>query len=389
MNTTTDAAPDDLRTRMVDAIATARATSPQVEDAMRTVARHEFVPKASPEHAYADEAVITHRAADGTALSCASVPSLVAVMLDNLQVQPGNRILEIGAGKRGLQRRAARHPRRARRARHHHRHRPGRHRPGSRQPRTSRVPRRATSPPGDAGLGVPDNAPYDRLVVTIGSLDIPPCVVRPAQAGGRLVVPLRWRGQTQSVASRPGRGRPPALRQRLPVRLRPDDRAGRRTLRPHRPGRPRRLYWDADQPVDPATLLGALEQPKATVGSSVTVGPEDPFDGARLHLAATEPGTCRIAADPTAVETNLCTPAIPVRSPALIQGGSIAYMTLTRLDSADDEPRWELGAAGHGPLGNILSDPLSANRFVSGATTLSRTNRHCDSHRRNERPGPR
>ena len=30
-------------------------------------------------------------------------------------------------------------------------------------------------------------------------------------------------------------------------------------------------------------------------------------------------------------------------------------MTLTRLDSADDEPRWELGATGHGPLGNILA----------------------------------
>ena len=30
-------------------------------------------------------------------------------------------------------------------------------------------------------------------------------------------------------------------------------------------------------------------------------------------------------------------------------------MTLTRLDRVNDEPRWELGAAGHGPLGSILA----------------------------------
>jgi hypothetical protein len=64
-----------------------------------------------------------------------------------------------------------------------------------------------------------------------------------------------------------------------------------------------------------------------------------PFDGVWLHLATTEPGTCRIAADQIAVETNLCAPAIPVRSAALIQGGSIAYMTLTRLDSEWDRDR--------------------------------------------------
>ena len=27
---------------------------------------------------------------------------------------------------------------------------------------------------GDAGLGVPENAPYDRAIITIGSLDVPP-----------------------------------------------------------------------------------------------------------------------------------------------------------------------------------------------------------------------
>ena len=53
---------------------------------------------------------------------------------------------------------------------------------------------------GDAGLGVPENAPYDRAIITIGSLDIPPAWFGQLRPGGRLVVPLRWRGQTQSVA---------------------------------------------------------------------------------------------------------------------------------------------------------------------------------------------
>ncbi|HEU5473777.1 MAG TPA: hypothetical protein VFV67_24275 [Actinophytocola sp.] len=42
--------------------------------------------------------MVTHRFEGGRALSCASAPWVVAAMLDQLHVQPGNRILEIGAG---------------------------------------------------------------------------------------------------------------------------------------------------------------------------------------------------------------------------------------------------------------------------------------------------
>ncbi len=67
-------------------------------EAMRIIPRHLFLPEASVEEAYADQAVITKSAADGAALSCASVPGIVATMLDQLGVQAGDRILEIGAG---------------------------------------------------------------------------------------------------------------------------------------------------------------------------------------------------------------------------------------------------------------------------------------------------
>jgi protein-L-isoaspartate(D-aspartate) O-methyltransferase len=44
------------------------------------------------------EAVVTHRDAEGVALSSSSAPGVVASMLEQLDVQPGHRVLEIGAG---------------------------------------------------------------------------------------------------------------------------------------------------------------------------------------------------------------------------------------------------------------------------------------------------
>src|SRR5262249_20589190 len=101
MNDTSTATrtPESLRDRMVDRVQAAGwARRPGVEQAMRTVPRHRYVPAAPIEDAYDEQAVITKRAADGAALSCASVPGVVAMMLDQLDVRPGDRILEIGAG---------------------------------------------------------------------------------------------------------------------------------------------------------------------------------------------------------------------------------------------------------------------------------------------------
>ncbi len=119
------------------------------------------------------------------------------------------------------------------------------------------------------------------------------------------------------------------------------------------------LYWDEDQPIDPASLRGVLDLPKTPAWSTVNVGGEDPFDGVWLRLTSTEPGTCRIAAAPDAVKAGLCTPAIPVRSPALVDDTSLAYLTLRRLGQVGSpESRWELGAIGHGPIGRQLADRL-------------------------------
>lgn len=98
---TRPAAPDAARLRdtLADHIArlgTFQTT--QVETAFRTVPRHLFLPGTPIEDAYAPRVVVTRRADDGSALSSASSPNVVAAMLEQLQAQPGHYVLEIGTG---------------------------------------------------------------------------------------------------------------------------------------------------------------------------------------------------------------------------------------------------------------------------------------------------
>ena len=341
--------PDELRTSMVDAIVAARPTSPQVEDAMRTVPRHEFVPAVPVEQAYDDVAVITKTAADGTNLSCASVPSLVAVMLDNLDVQPGHHVLEIGAGT-GYNAALLDHltgptghvttvdidPDVTAGARHALGHR-----------KVAVITR-------DGALGAPEHAPYDRIIVTVGAWDIPTAWFDQLKPGGRLVVPLRWRGQTPCGRLRPY-GDPLGVGLGRAVRLRPHDRPGRRTHRHHRRGWPGRPPLGRRPDHRPRSTARRSRPARHDVWSGVTLGPNQPFDGVWLRLTATEPGTCRIAAEQAAVDSGHCTPANPARSPAVVDGASLAYFTLRRLG---DHRLWELGATGHGADGPYLAERL-------------------------------
>src|SRR5258707_5780049 len=104
MNVTAPAASaEQLNQLMIDAIADPAqpvgTSDPRVLDAIRAVPRHAFVPGASLADAYnPDLAVITKRDSGGRSLSCASVPSLVGAMLEQLDVRDGHRVLEAGAG---------------------------------------------------------------------------------------------------------------------------------------------------------------------------------------------------------------------------------------------------------------------------------------------------
>jgi protein-L-isoaspartate(D-aspartate) O-methyltransferase len=71
---------------------------PRMEAAFLSVPRHEFLPDMPLEKVYADEALPVKRDSDGSVISSSSQPLMMAMMLRQLELQPGHNVLEIGTG---------------------------------------------------------------------------------------------------------------------------------------------------------------------------------------------------------------------------------------------------------------------------------------------------
>lgn len=88
-----------LRARLVETLRARGALhSPAVLEAFARVPRHVFVPEVPVEEAYRDRWIATRRTPDGEVISSSSQPEIMAIMLEQLEVRPGQRVLEIGAG---------------------------------------------------------------------------------------------------------------------------------------------------------------------------------------------------------------------------------------------------------------------------------------------------
>ncbi len=178
----------------------------------------------------------------------------------------------------------------------------------------------------DAENGVPEHAPYDRIIVTVGAWDIPPAWVQQLAPGGRIVIPLRMRGLTRSLAlDRDGdhlvsrsamicgfvkiQGAGAHQERVLPVR-----------------GAQIRLRFDDGKPDDPHLPDGVLDTQRAEVWSGVTIGRVESFDTLQFWLAATLPGFCLLAAD---AEQDPVLVAAGNRwfNLAVVDGDSFAYLT--------------------------------------------------------------
>jgi len=76
--------------------------SKRVRDAFLSVPRElfvgEFADREGLAAVYRDEAILTKRNAQGTALSSSSQPAIMALMLEQLGLEEGMRVLEVGAG---------------------------------------------------------------------------------------------------------------------------------------------------------------------------------------------------------------------------------------------------------------------------------------------------
>jgi len=88
----------ELRQALIDSLIERKIlTSPWTVRAFQEVPRHLFVPQVPLEEAYEDK-VILHKMVDDKLLSTASQPSMIGIMLEQLGLRPGHKVLEIGAG---------------------------------------------------------------------------------------------------------------------------------------------------------------------------------------------------------------------------------------------------------------------------------------------------
>ena len=92
-----------VRNRLDRMVADLRAdnclVSERVANAFATVPRHLFLPGIPLRRAYGhDQAIATQVDRQGVATSSASAPNIMALMLEQLDAQPGQHVLEIGAG---------------------------------------------------------------------------------------------------------------------------------------------------------------------------------------------------------------------------------------------------------------------------------------------------
>jgi protein-L-isoaspartate(D-aspartate) O-methyltransferase len=157
--------------------------SPQVEKAMRTVPREEFLPRDLRDEAYIDTPLPI---GDGQTISA---PHMVAIMVEKLDLVPGMDVLEIGAGS-------------------------GYHAavvaeaisPGGHVYSMERLPslaefaqdnlrragydRMVSVIVGDGSKGLPEHAPYDRIFVACGAPDIPQPLVDQLKVDGEMLIPV-------------------------------------------------------------------------------------------------------------------------------------------------------------------------------------------------------
>jgi len=197
------------RNRMVDEQLAARDIKDRrVLDAMLRVPRHEFVPEAMRGNAYMDSPLpIGH---DQTI----SQPYIVAFMTEALALEPSHRVLEIGTGS-GYQ--AAILGELAKEVYTIEIVVPLADRARETLKRLGYTNVHVRT--GNGYLGWPEQAPFDRVMVTAAPDAIPPALIEQLKVGGLMAIPVGVGDQELRILRRTGKGME-TLRT-LPVRFVP------------------------------------------------------------------------------------------------------------------------------------------------------------------------
>lgn len=181
----------DSATRQMQFVFNLRAagvTDKRTLAALESIPREEFMEGIFRERAYEDTAL---------PIPCGqtiSSPSIVALMTEALSVEPRNKVLEIGTGS-GYQ--AAVLSKLARRVYSVERHK---HlaKAASKKLEQLRIPNTVVLH-ADGTKGLPDQAPFDRILVTAAAEDVPSPLLAQLAIGGALVMPVGSAGQIQNL----------------------------------------------------------------------------------------------------------------------------------------------------------------------------------------------
>jgi protein-L-isoaspartate(D-aspartate) O-methyltransferase len=168
------------RQRMIDSQLRARGLSdPRVLDAMLRVPRDAFVPELYRAEAYED-----HPLPIGNEQTI-SQPYVVAVMLEYLQLALSDVVLEIGTGSGYVTALLAELAAQVFSIERH-----------SALAASARAAIAALGYSnvhiltGDGTLGLPEQAPFDRILVSAAAADVPPALLCQLREGGRMIVPI-------------------------------------------------------------------------------------------------------------------------------------------------------------------------------------------------------
>lgn len=332
------------------------ARSPRVVAAFRAVPRHLATPGVDMAEAYdAEYVAVTKTDASGVDISSVSAARIQAMQIEQADIRPGMNVLEIGsggvnaayltemAGERGQVVTVDIDPDVTRRARDFLKA-TGYH--------------NVTVVTADGEHGVPEHAPYDRIVVTVQAADVPPTWVHQLRDGGRLVVPLRMRGMTRTVAFVRDGERLVSdgfeLCGFVPMQGAGENRMRLAVLHDAE-GEEIALRLDGHPEPDTEALRAALRTPRAEAWSGVTLAGDESNEHLDLWLTTALDDLPLMAAKPAARQRGLVASASPLGVPTLVEGDSFAYRTVR---PTNDPDRYELGAIGHGPRARAVAERL-------------------------------
>lgn len=322
-----------LRERMADiVISKGWAPSPRVQAALREVPRHRFVPETRLETAYRDDlAVVTVRESPQRALSSVSAAWLQADMIEQLHLEPGMNVLEVGSG--GYNAELLAHVLGER----------GRVVTVDIDPyvvhRTKRLcaeagSGRVTAVLGDGALGAPEYVPaggFDGIVITHNASDIVPAWREQLAEGARLVVPLEMGGYTRSLTL-VRRGDVLHCEHWTYCGFVRDRGAAARTapFHPLADGEVA-VRWEDGEPADITGLDEALRGPRYEHSTGLLVQGLFNFETLQVYAATTLAGFCRLSApkgSPLVTQQDAA---------AILADSSLAYLTHRKAKDAPEQ----------------------------------------------------